>query len=130
MLRLHAKCIPGLINQTVLALDALEVVGRVKLKARFRCKHLQNSAAFWFINARGQAQLSQWFVNNPVLVIAAADLDLLVCLVDSGANSGRRSEIKRGPVHWSQLAGWDLAAVSGRELIGLNHHDVAHYVTF
>src|SRR5437879_737558 len=118
----HAEGVPRLIQPSVLTFDTLEMVGAVKLHARLSGEHFEHAAALWFKDARGQAQFTHWLVDYKVLVVAAADLKLLIILVDACPEGGGRAEIEWGGLHGAQFSRRDLGAVRGRKLVGCNHH--------
>ena len=77
-----------------------------------------------------QVELAVGLGEHPVVVVALAELELLVVLVDAGADGGGLAEVKRRAVHGRQFAGRDQGAVHRGVSVGGDHDDVAEDVAF
>src|ERR1035441_1947785 len=104
MLRFHAEAVAELIDPTALARElAVEEVAGIKLQTRLSGEDLQHPPGGRLIHAPHEAKLPHRFVDYPVVVVAAAELKLLVVLADARTNGGGRAEVKRRALDRLQL---------------------------
>src|ERR1035437_3567494 len=97
MLRFHTEAVAELIDPATFARElAVEEVAGIKLQTRLGGEDLQHPAGGRLIHAPHEAKLPHRFVDYPVVVVAAAELKLLVVLANARANGGGCAEIKRG----------------------------------
>ena len=89
MPRLHAETIALLINPAAFARDAVEMIRRVKLHARFGGEHFHHATAPRLEDARRQRQFAGGFVENVVVIVTGAEFDLFVVGVDARADLHR-----------------------------------------
>ena len=73
---------------------------------------------------RGEFQARAGAVENPVVIVAAAELDLLVICVDALADGVGLAEIEGRAVDFAQLAGGDQAGIDGREAVRVDGEDM------
>src|SRR5437667_1943495 len=93
MLRLHAEGVAEIIDSTAFASQcAVEEVARIELQARLRREHFQHAARRWFFHPREQAERAARFVEHPIMIVALAELKLLIRLIDPRSDGRRRSE--------------------------------------
>ncbi len=131
MLRFHAKGGAMLVNPPVFARDrAVQKIARVKLQARFGRENFQDAAAFRFGHPRHQLQLADFLVDDPVVIVAASELELFVVLPDARPNGRRSAEIKRRIVYRPQFPRRNQRRVNRREAVGQNRDLVVENVAF
>src|SRR2546422_749500 len=100
MLRLHAESVAELINPAAFALEgAIEKVAGVELQTRLAREHFQHASGGRFGNARNHTKFSQGFVDHPIMIVAVAELELFVWLVDARADGGWFAKIQRRAFH-------------------------------
>src|SRR4030095_16678940 len=73
----------------------------------------------------GQLEAAAVPVEHPVVVVAAADHQLLEPVADAGADGGRPGEVHRGAGHRVDGPGGDQGGVDGRVVAGLEGQPVA-----
>src|SRR5215211_389941 len=95
-----------------------EVAG-VELDARLVGDDLQDPAAPGLDDPGGQLQAAAVPVEHPVVVVAAADDQLLEAVADAGADGGRVPEVHRGAGHGVDGPGRDQGRVHGRVVAGV-----------
>src|ERR1035441_6040845 len=131
MLRFHAEAVAELIDPTALARElAVEEVAGIKLQTRLSGEARQHPPGGRLIHAPHEAKLPHRFVDYPVVIVAAAELKLLVVLADARANGRWRPEVKGRAVHRLQLTRRDQRAVHGRELVRRDRDLVIQDVAF
>src|ERR1700733_7091792 len=87
VLRLQTKPGPALVYLAAFALDrAVQGIAGIKLNAWLSRIDFQCASAFRLFYARRQRQPGTAFVQHPVMVVASAEFQLLVILVDARAN--------------------------------------------
>src|SRR5664279_719684 len=112
MLCFHAEAIAELIDPAALARElAVEEVAGIKLQTRLSGEDLQHPASGRLIHAPHEAKLPHRLVDDPIVVVAAAELKLLVVLADARANGRWRPEVKRRALYRLQLTRRDQCAV-------------------
>src|SRR5258708_28487484 len=100
MLRLERKSRAPGIDLAALAMKrAVEEVASVELDARFRGKHFQHTAALRIPNASSKRRRSGHMVEDEVMVVAFAEFQLLVIVLDTLSNRSGLPEVERRPVH-------------------------------
>ena len=62
--------------------------------------------------------------ENPIVIVAAAEFELLIVCADALADGVRLAEIEGRAVHFAKLAGGDQAGVDGREPAGVDGEDM------
>ena len=85
----------------------VQEVARVELNAGFGGQHFHHPPGLRLVDSRREGQRASAAGQNEVVIVAAAELELLVVLVDPGADGRRLAEIERRPFHAAQLAGRD-----------------------
>src|ERR1051326_9129640 len=108
MLRFHAESTPRMVNPTAFARDfTVEKVPGIKLHPRLGGEHLENPSGGWLVNARHQTKFAWPLVDDPILIVASGELELLVILIDAGPNRGWLSEIEWRALDWLEFASRD-----------------------
>jgi len=87
---------------------SIEKITAVKLDPRFGREYFQHPPTVRFENLRGRLQPAAGeSFENPVMVVAASELELLILLIDPGADRGWTPKIKWTALHRQQLSGRD-----------------------
>src|SRR2546427_12831165 len=81
---------------------AREEVSRIELHTGFRRVHLHDAARDGVGEACGEAQLPRRLVEHVVVVVARAELQLLVAVVDPGPDPRGTDEVHRRPLDGAQ----------------------------
>lgn len=105
MLSFQTETRPVCVRGSALASGrSIEKITAVKLDPRFGREYFQHPPTVRFENLRGRLQpaASESF-ENPVMVVAASELELLILLIDPGADRGWTPKIKRTALHRQQL---------------------------
>src|SRR5215469_1475508 len=105
MLWFHRKSATMDIDRSAFADDgAVEEIAGIKLHAR-RCRpDLKNASALWVSHAGVQGELVHGMIHYEVVIVAAAEFQLLVVIVDARADGGGLAEIKRCSFHRGNIA--------------------------
>src|SRR5271156_6300200 len=74
---------------------AVEKVAAVELHTRLGRGHLQHPPRVGLIDRSDDRERSRWFVEHPVVVVALAELQLLVGAADPGTDRRRLPKIER-----------------------------------
>src|SRR6185436_14372022 len=104
MLRFHAKRRPLAISYAVFSMQgSIEKIASVELHARFGGEHFHHATRRWVANACSHFQAATSTVEHEIVVVAFSKLQLLVLVVDSGADGRGLAKIKRSPLHAFQF---------------------------
>src|SRR5688500_11948661 len=96
MLGLQAQPVAVTIDRAPLALQrALEKIPRVELHAWLGRRDLEGAAALRLDHTRGKARFVALSSEHEVVVVADAELELRVRVVDAGPDSRRLPEVQR-----------------------------------
>src|SRR5262245_16862321 len=95
MLCLQAEAVAFVVGLAGFALHLFEKVADVKLDARLGRPDFQNSAGLRLIYLSRPTQYSGLAVDDEVVVVAAAELQLLVVLIDARADRRGLREVER-----------------------------------
>jgi len=91
MLRLHAECAAARVCLAALAVQgAIQEIAGVKLQGRLGGPDLEDAAGLRLVHFRRLGEPGAGLVEHPVVVVALAELDLLVVGFDAGADGGGR----------------------------------------
>src|SRR5271156_3336741 len=94
MLRLQTQPGAARVHLAAFAVDrSVQEIAGVKLQARLRGHYFKNAAADRLLDARGQAQSAS--VQHPVVIVAMAELQLLVIGFDSRTYASGFSKVER-----------------------------------
>ena len=106
VLRLQAEAVAALVDVAFLSGDgAVEKISRVELDAGLRGRDLQHATARGFVDARGQTEAVAFPVDHKVVIVAVAEDQLLVAVVDARADLRRRGEVERRALDRAKFAG-------------------------
>src|SRR5262245_50078377 len=126
MLGLEAKGASPLINLTTLASNAaIKKIARVELHTWLGCVDLHYPATSGLVHSGGQRQLRVAFIQYVVVIVATTKNQLIIVLVDAGADGRRRAEIHGRAFDTSQLAGRNQSLVHWSESVRVYHYLVA-----
>ena len=67
-------------------------------------------------------------VQHEVVIVAPAELELLIVLIDARANRGGLAKVERSPVDFAELAGGNQRGVDRCKAIGIDHYFVIENV--
>ena len=128
VLRLQAERAAMLVNMAGFACDcAVEEIAGVELQPGLRRRDIERSAALRILELRGVTQ-PRVAIQDPVMVVALAVLDLLVIRVDARADRGRLAEVERRAVDGCELAGRNQPCIHRRVAIGVERQDMSEDV--
>src|SRR5215468_2787338 len=108
---------------------ACEEVPGVELHAGLRRVDLHDPARNGIGEACGEAQLVCRLVEDVVVVIARAELQLFVAFVDPRADTGRPREVQGRALDGPQLTGGNRRRVDRREAVGVDRQIVIENVS-
>src|SRR5262252_1064457 len=128
MLCLEAEAVALVIGLADFALHLCEKVADVKLHARLGRPDFHHPARRWFGDLRRLTQYSGLAVHDEVVVVAAAEFQLLVVLVDARADRRRLRKVERRAFDASQFAGRDQSRVDWCEAVGVDRQLMVQYV--
>src|SRR5262245_27338132 len=115
MLCLQAEAVALVVGLAGFALHLCKKVADVKLDARFGRPDTQHPARPRVAALRRLTQSSGLAVDDEVVVVAAAELQLLVFLIDARADRRGLGEVERRAFDASQFAGRDQSRVDRGE---------------
>src|SRR5450755_3129168 len=112
MLGLQAKSAAICQNGSILSSSgAIQKIAAIKLYARLRRPYLQHSSRYGFHDAGGQFWPAPGG-QNPVVVVAFSEFQLLIAIGDALSDSNRRSEIERRSLDFAQLSRGNQAVIN------------------
>src|SRR5437870_2175563 len=94
---------------------AVEGVPRVELEAGLCRQHLEDPSGYRSDERRRGDQAGALAIEDPVVIVAAREGELLVACADARADRRRLPEVHRRPRDSAQLAGRDETGADGRE---------------
>src|SRR5256712_12591319 len=94
---------------------AVEGVPRVELEAGLRRQHLEDPSGYRSDERRRGDQAGALAMEDPVVIVAAREGELLVACADARADRRRLPEVHWRPRDSAQLAGRDETGADGRE---------------
>src|ERR1051326_5440825 len=84
MLWLHAKAVAELINPAVFAFQSpIKKIAGIELQTRFGGEDFEHAPAGWFVDSGHACEFANLFVENPVMIVTFAELQLFVILIDA-----------------------------------------------
>ena len=105
VLRLETETRPKSVNCTAFPNHVpVEMVPGVKLHPRLCCQHIEHAAGTRVHDPRGKTQRARFAVYDVIVVVANAELQLLVLLIDTLAYTLRCAEIERRPLDGGDFA--------------------------
>src|SRR5215467_11749524 len=125
MLGLETEPGAPVIHRAGLAGNAVEIIAGVQLDRRFRGEYFEHPAAGRLGHPRRAPEPTVRAVDREAVIVAAADAELLVVVVDSRADRGTMPEIERRAVHQAQLAGRNLAEADRGDARCIEHQPMA-----
>jgi len=97
MLRLQAKGKSPVIDPALFSRNrSVEEVSGIELHARLGCEHAQNPASGRLIHFCCLGQSAGRMIHYKVVVVAMAEMKLLIVRFDPFSNRMRRSKVERG----------------------------------
>src|SRR5438128_801801 len=125
MLRFHAKAAAEFVDPSTLAQDrTVEKVSTVELQSGFCRQNLQHASAVRLEHRGHYTEFARLFVDHPIMVVAIAELQLLVVRVNARTDGGRCTKIERRALYRAQLAIRDQGAIHGCEARSIDLHHV------
>ena len=120
VLRFKAESRPQSILDAVPAREcSIKEVAGIELNARLRCLDCHFAAALRISNDGGHTQRTGVAIEHPVVIVAAAELQLLVVVVNPRSDHFRLAKIKRRARHRGN-AGRNQVGVHRRVLVGID----------
>ena len=122
MLGFQAEATPMMIDVTGFAGDIVfhKITG-IKLYAGLGGIDFQRSTGFPFTGPGGQTASVRTLVQDPVVIVALGDYQLLIVQVNSVSNSHGLGKVERSVFYGSQFAGGDQRSVDRTKPIGIDH---------
>src|ERR1700722_19419603 len=106
MLSFEAERVASVIDLAVLAANAIEEIPGIELDARLCSRHFEHPAGMRIISLRCRRERPGGSaIEHPIVIVAFSELQLLVILVDAGADEGGGGEVKRSSFDISQFPG-------------------------
>ena len=115
----------GVVESVDAGVGAVEEVAGVELDAGLGGVDGEGAAGAGIGDDDGRFGEGVRSVEDPVVVVAAGELELLVLVVDAGADGGRGAEVEGSAGHGRQIAGGDELVVGGSVFGGVDLEDVA-----
>src|SRR5256712_8973994 len=116
VLGLQAGPVSQAVDLASLADDrAVEGVPRVESEAGLCRQHLEDPSGYRSDERRRGDQAGALAIEDPVVIVAAREGELLVACADARADRRRLPEVHRRPRDSAQLAGRDETGADGRE---------------
>src|SRR5262245_2637593 len=120
MLCLEAEAVALVVGLAAFALHLREKVADVKLHARLGRPDFHHAARRRLGDLRRLTQYSSLAVDDEVMVIAAAELQLLVVLIDARADRRLLREVEGRAFDASQFSGRDQSRVNRGEAVSVD----------
>ena len=121
MLCLQAEGAAKVVRFAAFPLDrAVEEVAGIELNARLGCRDVERTSGRWVYNVYHLAQGSHFSVQDEVVVVTIASLDLLIIRTDALTDSMWLPEIERRTLHRPDLTSRDQRCVNRRKAIGID----------
>src|SRR5438067_11801489 len=125
MLSFEAEGTTAPVRLASFTLDAgVEVVASVELNARLVGENFEHASAGGFFDSRSQCRSRAVFVQDPVMIVALTELQLLVILFDASANTGRSSKIEGRSAYGTQISGWNQPGIDGGVAVGIQSNEM------
>ena len=122
MLRLQAQSITPFVDMPIFPRDrSIEEIPRVELHSGLRRRNFQHASARRFVDASRERQPCALTIDDEIMVVAMAEHELFIVVIDPRADLRRSREIKRRAFHRTQLARGDQVLVHRSESIGVDH---------
>ena len=97
MLCLQAEPVALLVSMSLFSDEgSVQEIAGIQLYCRFCRIDLKHSTAIWFASSGRQREAVVLPLDHEIVIVAMSDDQLLVIVVDSGANRRGRREIQRG----------------------------------
>src|ERR1700758_4866854 len=118
VLRLQAETVAALVDMAVLTDNrTVKEIASVELDAGLRGRDFEHTSASGLVGARRQREAVAFAVDDPVVVVAVAEDDLFVRVVDAGADPGGSGEIERRALDRAEFAGGDEVLIDRGEAV-------------
>jgi len=101
----------------------------VELDAGLGGEDLEDAAGLGVDHAGGRAERAATVIEDEVVIVAAAQPELLLGLGDALADGVRGAEVEGGPLDAAELVGGDEAGVHRGEAVRVDGHMVAEDVS-
>src|SRR5215813_6577515 len=128
MLCLQTEDVTWVVVLAAFALHLSEKVAVVELHARIGRQDFHYSACRGVGDFRRLTQYSGLAVDDEVVVVALAEFQLFVVLVDARADRRRLRKVERRVFDASQFTGRDQGRLNRSEALGVDHHLMAQDV--
>ena len=99
----------------------IQEVSSVELNAWLGAPNFHVSTALWLVSRRNLSKRSHRSLQNPVVIVSTAVLDLLVVGIDSVADPGQLVEVEWCALDMHHLAGWDQRLIDRSDV---TRHDL------
>ncbi len=130
MLSLETEPITKLIGIPPFAyLTAVEKISGVELHARFCGPNLHHAPGSWFEHFRRLSQRLRVSIQNPIVIVAIADFELLIALTDSCSNRHWLCEVERRTFHTAQFADRNQPGIHRCKAVAVNRQLVLQNVS-
>ena len=106
----------------------VEEVGRIELHTGLGRRDFQYTAARRLIHASHELQAAAVSIDHKIMVVAAGQLELLVVVVDAGADRRGAGEIQRRSAHGPDLAGRNQHVIDGGEAVRIQREFMSKHV--
>src|SRR5438034_8743942 len=129
MLRLEAQARAPAVHVPGLARDrAVEEIARVELQPRLSRRDVERAPARRLLEARRMQEAVAIPIEDPVVIVAGREAQLLVAGIDARADRRGVPEIERRAVDGCEIARGDQRRAYRREPIGVDRQAVAEDV--
>jgi hypothetical protein len=131
MLGLEAESGAKTVDVAAFAFDAsVQMIARVELHARLGCVDFKRSAGLGIDGACRERQTLLRSVQDKIVIVARAQLKLLMRLIDTFADSRFFPEIEGRSCHALQFAGGNLVLIDWCKKIGIQRDQVIEHISF
>src|SRR6266851_657668 len=108
---------------------AVKEIAGIKLDAGFGGPDFHDAAGSGLEDARGERfALVHGHAQDEVVIVAAAEFQLLVGLIDARPDGGGFAKVEGRVRHVAKFAGGNQTGIDGSVLVGVNHEQVAEDV--
>src|SRR5690606_26321983 len=129
VLRFQAEAVAFVVDVAVLAGDrTVQEIAAVELHARLGRVHFHDAPRLRILDAGRELESVAVAVQHVVVVVPAAELDLLVVGIDAGPDRGLRAEIERCAFDARELARRNERSIDGRVAIRIDRELVTEHV--
>src|SRR5205814_3603699 len=122
VLRLQAKCRAMAVNLSTLAVNrAVEEVASIELNPGLGGEDLHDAPGFRLRDSRGERQAGAGTIQDKIVIVAPAEFQLFVGIVNTGSDGGGPAEVEGCAFDLAQLAGRDQGGVNRSKSVRVNH---------